>query len=450
MEGWPRLLDATPARPRAGSTLITVSNVVTADSPGGIVDLQITRPATGSTESVYSLGLEGWVVPAASPARAIRVHGAHRPLPHAPVVIDRPDVAALYPAVAWAGRAGFAARLNALQLPRRFRLRLTALLENGERARLATIEGERRPLPAQDTRYRPLIVTTIGRSGSTWLTWLLGRHPDIVDYRSFEYETKVAAYFAEALRALSKPASYYQPMRGEVDYSGWWRGEPTWSLFWHTSHESIDEWLGTEHVEDLIEFFAGRMDALFGRLAQAIGKADAAYVVEKMPPTYFGQPLLAEILPAGREIIIVRDFRDVAASLLAFGEKRGKKWYEDRPDLSDEEIISVPLRSDMDQLADSWAERKESAFLLRYEDLVLRPEETLAGALSYLELDALPQTVSRMLADAARVDGEMQDAHVTSPTAEGSIGRWRNDLSPTLQRICEESLGDGLQTFGYA
>jgi hypothetical protein len=430
--------------------LITVSRVVTADSPEGITDFHITRPVPGSAESVYSLGLEGWVVPADGPANAIRVHGAHRPLPHAPVVIERPDIAALHPAVPWAGRAGFAVRLNALQLPRRFRLALTALLESGARARLGVIEGERRPFPVQDTRYRPLIVTTLVRSGSTWLTWLLGRHPEIVDYRSFEYETKVTAYFAEALRALSKPASYYQPMRGEIDYRGWWRGDPTWSLRWHTSHESIDEWLGTEHVEDLIEFFAGRMDALFGRLAQAIGKEDASYVVEKMPATYFGQPLLAEIMPGSREIILVRDFRDVAASLLAFGEKRGKKWYEERPDLSDEEIISDPLRSDVDQLADSWAERHESALLVRYEDLVLHPEETLAGVMSYLELDARPKTIARMLADAAKLNGEMQDAHVTSTTTADSIGRWRRDLSPALQSICEESLGKGLEAFGYA
>jgi hypothetical protein len=444
------LLDATPAQPKAGSTLITVSRVITADSPEGIKDFHITRPAPGSAELVYSLGVEGWVVPGRGPANAIRMHGAHRPLPHAPVVIERPDVAALHPTVPWAERAGFAIRLNALQLPRRFRLALTALLADGNRARLGVIEGERRPFPVQDTRYRPLIVTTLGRSGSTWLTWLLGRHPEIVDYRSFEYETKVAAYFAEALRVLSRPTSYYQPIRGEIDYSGWWRGDPRWSLPWHTSHESIDEWLGTEHVEDLIEFFTGRMDALFGRLAQATGKEDASYVVEKMPATYFGQPLLAEILPGAREIILVRDFRDVAASLLAFGEKRGRKWYEERPHLSDEEIISDPLRSDVDQLAASWAERHDAAFLLRYEDLVLRPQETIAGVLSYLELDARPKTISRMLADADQVKGPMQDAHVTSTTAADSIGRWRRDLSPALQRVCEESLGKGLEAFGYA
>src|SRR5256885_17150649 len=83
-EGWPRLLDATPAKPRAGSSLITVSRVVTADAPEGITDFDITRPVAGSSESVYSLGVEGWVVPARGPANAIRVHGAHRPLPHAP------------------------------------------------------------------------------------------------------------------------------------------------------------------------------------------------------------------------------------------------------------------------------------------------------------------------------------------------------------------------------
>jgi hypothetical protein len=55
-----------------------------------------------------------------------------------------------------------------------------------------------------------------------------------------------------------------------------------------------------------------------------------------------------------------------------------------------------------------------------------------------------------MLADAAQVNGALQDAHITSHTAAHSIGRWRRDLSPALQRICRESLGDGLDAFGYA
>jgi len=446
MEGPPQLPEVAPA-----TAAVSVSTVVPADLPEGIAGFHITYPRAGESETVYSLPLEGWVVPAEVPATTVKVHGVYRPVPTAPVAILREDIERLYPELPWARRAGFAVRINALQLPRQFKLAVSAVLEDGPVARLGTIEGRRRALPAHETRYRPLMVTTIGRSGSTWLTWLLGAHPAIADYRSFEYESKVAPYFAEALRLLTRPASYYQPIRGEIDYTGWWRGpDPAWPLWWHTSHEAIDEWLGSEHIDDLIEFFVGRIDGLFGRIAVALGKEDATYVVEKFPPSYFGQPLIAELIPGSREIVLVRDFRDVAASLFAFGEKRGRHWYEDHAALSAAEIVSEPLRNDVEQLTHAWQDRSESALLVRYEDLVLRPEETLAGVLSFLDLDARPETVASTLAAAGRVDGQIQDAHVTSATAADSIGRWRRDLSPELQRLCEESLGDGLEAFGYA
>jgi sulfotransferase family protein len=449
MERPPLLPETVPATPRA-SALVSVSRVTPADSPPGIAGFDITYPEPGSCETVYSLPLEGWVVPALAAPEAIRVEAGHSPLAHAPVAIVRPDVGRLHPDLSWAGRAGFAIRLNALELPSRFRLALSVLIEGGGQAELGTVEGERRPLPIQDMRYQPLIVTTIGRSGSTWLTWLLGRQPEIVDYRSFEYESKVAPYFAEVLRTLTRPLSYYQPIRGEIDQRGWWLGhEPSEALFWYSSHDSIDEWLGSEYVEDLIDFFTGRLDALFGRLAHATGKEDARYVIEKMPPSYFGQRMMAEMIPGSRELFVVRDFRDVAASIFAFGEKRGRRWFSGYPSESDEQIVREPLRNEIDRLLQSWRERRDSAFLVRYEDLVLRPEETLSGVLSYLELDTPPADVTGALADAARIDGNMHGAHITSPTAMGSVGRWQRDLTPDLQRACEEALGEGLEAFGY-
>jgi hypothetical protein len=432
------------------SSLVSVSRVTRAEDPPGIAAFDISYPKPGSHEPVYSLPLEGWVVPAHAAPDAIRIKTAHGPLGRTPVVIPRPDIARLHPELPWSGRAGFAVRLNALELPPRFRLDLSVWIDGETLTYLGTIEGERRPLPAQDARYSPLIVTTIGRSGSTWLTWLLGRQPEIVDYRSFEYESKVAPYFAEVLRTLTRPLSYYQPIRGEIDDRGWWKGHAsTEALFWYSSHDSIDEWLGSEYVEDLIDFFTGRMDALFGRLAHATGKEDARYVIEKMPPGYFGHRMMAEMLPGTRELILVRDFRDVAASIFAFGEKRGRKWFGDYPSASDEEIIREPLRMEAERLLQCWRERRDSALLVRYEDLVLRPEETLRGILSYLDLDTTPPDVDGALADAARIEGDMHGAHITSPTALGSIGRWRRDLSPELQRACQEALGEGLTAFGY-
>jgi hypothetical protein len=392
------------------------------------------EPRIGATAAGYSFAIAGHVVPVRGAPARIKLHEAQRSLPRVPVT----------------GNA-FAARLNAVQLPRRFELPLTLILEDGTRTPLGKIEGRRAALPAYPVAaHRPLLVTTLGRSGSTWLTWLLGQHPEIADYRSFEYESKATAYFAGLLQALTQPSSYYQSLRGEVGESGWWRGDAGRPLWWYSSHDSIDEWLETEYVEDLIAFFAGRIDALHRRLAEAIGKPHAAYVVEKLQPTFFGQRIVREILPETREIFLVRDLRDIAASIFAFGEKRGRKWYDQHAHYSDERIVRESLRDEVDAMLESWGERGSESLLVRYEDLVTAPERTLAEVLTELGLDSRRETVLRMLDAAARVDLERRSAHVTSPTAERSIGRWRSDLAPALQRACEEALGEGLETFGYA
>jgi hypothetical protein len=442
--------DAFPAAPKETSTAVTVSRVVSADHDD-LAGAHITYPQPGSSERVYSLPIEGWVVPAHGPAREVEIHCGERLLLSVPAAIERPDIAALHPDLPWAGSGGFAVRLNAVTLPPRFRLTMSVPHGAGRRARLGTIEGERRPLPMQDPTYQPLVVTTLGRSGSTWLTWLLGRHPEIADYRSFEYESKVGPYFAEVLAALTEPSGYYQPIRGEIDNRGWWQGrERNWSLAWHTSHDSIDEWLGSDYVEGLIEFFAGRIDAMFGRLAQALGKEDATYVVEKMPPAYFGRQLLSELFPGMREVFLVRDFRDVACSIFAFGDKRGRRWYANQEVMTEEECIRRLLRDEALGLLEAWSERSEAAHLIRYEDLVLSPNDVLPGLFAYLGVDASAETVAQVVADGARLDPELEDAHRTSAPAEASVGRWRRDLDPALARVCEEELQHVLTAFGYA
>jgi hypothetical protein len=430
---------------------VTIARVLRPESNSDLAGSNISHPQPGAAESRYSLPVAGWVVPARAAPADIHIFGAQRSLPRVPVAIPRPDIADLHPDLPWAANAGFAVRLNAVPLPRRFKLVLSLRLADGTTTRLGAIEGERAALPAySDATYRPLLVTTLGRSGSTWLTWLLGRHPEIADYRSFEYEPHVGGYFAEALRVLTQPSSTYQALRGDVDNNGWWLGrDPRFALFWYSSHDSIDEWLGTDYVEDLIEFFARRIDGLYARLAEAIGKPDATYVVEKLPPSYFAQRMVAEMLPGTREIFVVRDFRDVAASIFAFGEKRGQEWFAELSLEDEEQCIREPLRDDVMALLKAWRERHDASLLLRYEDLVLRPEETLTEVLAFLGLDAGREIVGSMLAEATGVDSALHQAHVTSSTPEGSIGRWRRDLTPALQRACEEALGEALEAFGY-
>jgi hypothetical protein len=433
--------------------LVTISEVsLPTARPSELADFGLGFPEPGSAHSVYSFPVQGWAVGARSPARAIDVHGAQRRLPRLPVSISRPDIGSRWPDIAWADECGFAARLSVVHLPRQFRLELSLLFEDGARANLGVIEGERQPLPAtSDAQFRPLLITTLGRSGSTWLTWLLGKHPEIMDYRSFEYEPKVGSYFAEVVRVLTQPSSYYQALRGDIDPDGWWLGRsPNYGLPWYSSEPAVDEWLGASYVEDLIAFFAQRIDGLYAKLAEATGKSQAVYFVEKFPPVYFAQRMLREIYPEAREIFLVRDFRDVACSILAFGDKRGLPWYWLDGPASDEELVRERLGDEVEQLLASWAERSNDAFLLRYEDLIDDRERTLSALFDHLRVDGSARTVRKTIEVAADLDPDLLGDHLTSSSPSASVGRWRKELDPSLVRVCEESLGDALAAFGYS
>jgi hypothetical protein len=423
-----------------------------AECPDALLDFALGFPQAGSEHPLYSFPLQGWAIGRRSPAKAIDLLGGQRRLPRLPVSIERPDIGARWPDVAWAQKCGFAAQLGVVHLPPRFRLELSLEFDDGARTSLGVIKGERQALPAVgNARFQPLVVTTLGRSGSTWLAWLLGNHPELMAYRSFHYEPRVAAYFTEMLRALTQPASYYQALRGDIDAGGWWLGRsPAHGLPWYSTDPAIDEWLGTDYVESLVRFFSGRVDALHERMAEATGKQGARYFVEKFPPIHFAQEMLWEIFPGTKEIFLVRDFRDVACSILEFGDKRGQPWYWMDGPANPAVAIGERLADEVEHLLDRWAVRSERAFLLRYEDLIAAPEPVLTGLFDYLGIDASAETVGRLMDAASRLDPGVAREHMTSPTAGDSVGRWQTDLDPSLVAICEDVCGDALETFGYA
>ena len=97
-------------------------------------------------------------------------------------------------------------------------------------------------------------------------------------------------------------------------------------------------------------------------------------------------------------------------------------------------------------LAYAWAEALDTAQLLRYEDLVLRPEDTVQALLAYLGLDAARARSSRCWGARSRATADGGPPHVADPRE--SIGRWRRDLSDEvscLRRDLRRAAGD----FGY-
>ena len=84
----------------------------------------------------------------------------------------------------------------------------------------------------------------------------------------------------------------------------------------------------------------------------------------------------------------------------------------------------------------------EISRLVRYEDLVLEPEQTLGRICALLELEAGP-------AEQREAEAATFQRHGTSGSPQESIGRWRNELTEEERELCETAFGDFLKILGY-
>jgi hypothetical protein len=186
-----------------------------------------------------------------------------------------------------------------------------------------------------------------------------------------------------------------------------------------------------------------------------------------MTPVYFAEKhmwpnfltvLTWELYPRAKEVFLVRDFRDMACSIMAFDQRRGFPGFGRPEGATDEEYMRGQLRQMARDLRKSWLTRRHKAHLVRYEDLVHRPAEVVTGMLEYLELDASPAAVAHMLeigeAPAITLPGSSMDAsvveqHRTTEDLKSSIGRWQRERDESFRALCQEVFGDVLPDFGY-
>ncbi|HEX4262152.1 MAG TPA: sulfotransferase [Acetobacteraceae bacterium] len=288
----------------------------------------------------------------------------------------------------------------------------------------------------------PLLLTALGRSGTTLMMSRLAEHPRIVVARTYPYEVKLLAYYSAAFRTLvasadrrnsSEPGPMTRPRhRFFIGHNPF--NAP--NLFNVASDPAT---LATFFDETVPARFAATFRELlldyYGILQRDQGKAEACYFAEKTAVDEVSRRGPGVFFPDVREVVLVRDPRDVLCSRKAF-------WKDDA------RTAIANLRA---QLASLIHIRKQShghRTFVRYEDLVHRPEQTLAPVWEMLRLDP-PTTVERAVAD-SEGDGAMFRRHATSGSPAASIGRWSRDLSAEEIAACREAFAPFLDAFGYA
>ena len=171
--------------------------------------------------------------------------------------------------------------------------------------------------------------------------------------------------------------------------------------------------MGNTYSQKLATFCQQNIDGFYEQTASTQG--------EKLPSniTYFAEKyhanfphilqILLELYPRSQEIVLVRDFRDVICSQKAFRVKRTKA-RRSQGFKSDKEWICEFEQGAIQPLLQRWRQRSREVHLVRYEDLIMSPNQTLTNLFNYLGLDNSSSIVNTIL-QTASTDTSMLKKH---------------------------------------
>lgn len=169
------------------------------------------------------------------------------------------------------------------------------------------------------------------------------------------------------------------------------------------------------------------LDRIHEALASALASPGTQYVGDKYPDYVLQYPQYIH-RPNTRAVFVYRDARDVVASILERihrGDWRGMAWaikYNTVAKATDYWLAMMQALRDLSRL-------ETNALLLRYEDLVARPSESLSAIADHL---AIP---------AAGFNARLPDP--------SSIGRYKDRLSQAEREEVEQRAGAMLSAWGY-
>jgi hypothetical protein len=263
-----------------------------------------------------------------------------------------------------------------------------------------------------------------GRVGSTLLMQLLASAPEVVCDR--RYPIGEYRYLSYCVRVAQQMGTPFDPER-DVGV--------TEMLFGPTDRTGPLPW----PAEVL------SVETLGPRALRALWEACSAGFRERDPSSRWYteklacpvEPIVAAEIPL-RVVNVVRDPRDVVASMIAFSDRSVAWGFGRAPGVTDDEWITGLVRTFATRI-DMMLVPSAGSTLLRYEDFAVNLHTTA---------DLLGETLGVQL-DADAALAQRPQNHVTTTSAAESIGRWRRDLAPDLADAIWSTLGPRLEALGY-
>ena len=331
-------------------------------------------------------------------------------------------------------------QIPAVMLEADFRLTVRAHTAD-EVVDVAVVRGRNNRFAARPHGVQALLMHQLGRAGSTMMMRLLAGHPDVAVFDDYPLETRPGLAWMHNLAVLLGPPTVRpgdEPFFDEVDVAA---ANPYVSE--HFLGTGIHEAQQSDGYERLRGVIADTVEDIYLQRQPGASFFAEKFRIESRHAARTQQTVLAT-WPGSRQIILVRDPRDLLCSRLSFNRQRSEASFD--LDLTDDAVTGAPTIVNHLRLAAQQCAAFPDALLVRYEDLVAHPVATSTRLFRALGLDHGYATVHRAVANAVTA---RSDQHVTTSSAGASIGRWRSELPAEAAGHLVDELADELELFGY-
>jgi hypothetical protein len=152
----------------------------------------------------------------------------------------------------------------------------------------------------------------------------------------------------------------------------------------------------------------------------------ARYFLDKTPKYHFIVEDIIELFPEGKFIFLWRHPLSVVASIMQTW--KGGNWniYH----------FDVDLYQGIDRLVRTFCEYQEKVCAIRYEDVVLKPEETWKHVFKYLDLQFAPEILEKF--SEVKLEGRVTDPNSRKKDyqkiQEAPLHKWKQTMSNPLRK----------------
>lgn len=314
--------------------------------------------------------------------------------------------------------------------------------------------------------YSKLFVVGCPRSGTSWVTTLIGSHPDVIMvpaethiYRLI-YEPFVTLPTWTRQRRFRSWKGIWRryglkPLLFGLQPSDIWRGilrdyqilnrpnsHGLHNLICYQDFQALIETVRTQPGSEL-ERAEQSIAALFDRFFEQQQGNPHQTLLEKTPMHIKYVDRILELFPHARIVEVVRDGRDVCVSYNALAKQYA--WAR----------IGTAGAIGQWKRCINWGKkfRTQTEFAprihtVRYEVLKANPDASLQQIFDFARLNWNELQIKEIVqaADISQIDRKGEGQYIRA----GRVGDWKNKLSQTEIELCQKIAGEELKALGYA